>query len=202
MVAISATNKINTDQRGRVTIASLYQLPTIRQLAEKIYSHTVDQVSPVFMLREGEGMPLFLFPPWSSYPAIFNDFVSGFEGKNPLYGIIYTEDTEHFPFKTLQEYAAYLIPFIKQLHPDGPYGLIGYSMGARTILEVAVQLQRANNEIGVAGGNQLFPRLPLKRHCCSVAGCVTRSGFSIISAAVNKFKYLHTPRSASFEISN
>ncbi|HTD41023.1 MAG TPA: amino acid adenylation domain-containing protein [Mucilaginibacter sp.] len=192
MVAISAINKINTTITGaNVTVASLYQLPTIRQLAEKIDSHAVDKVSPVFLLREGEGMPLFLFPPWSSYPAIFNDFVKSFRSKNPLYGIIYVEDAEHFPFNTLQEYVAYLISFMKQLYPEGPYGLIGYSMGARTILEVAMQLQQANNEIGLLMAISYFPAFPSKGMLLSRRMRDEIRVFNYISPN-NKFRYLHT----------
>jgi amino acid adenylation domain-containing protein len=191
MVAISAINKINTTTGANVTIASLYQLPTIRQLAEKIDSRTVDKVSPVFLLREGEGMPLFLFPPWSSYPAIFNDFVNSFKEKNPLYGIIYTEDNEHFPFNTLQDYVEYLIPFMKQLYPEGPYGLIGYSMGARTILEVAVQLQQANNKIGLLMAISYFPAFPSKGMLLSRRMRDEIRVFNYIRPG-NKFKYLHT----------
>lgn len=192
MVAISAVNKINNTNAGaNVTIASLYQLPTIRLMAEKIDAHSADKVSPVFLLREGSGMPLFLFPPWSSYPAIFDHFVSSFGEENPLYGIIYTEDSEHFPFKTLQEYAAYLIPFLKQLYPDGPYGLIGYSMGARTILEVAVQLQQTNSVIGLMVAISYFPAFPAKGLLLSRRLRDEIRVFNYISAG-NKVKYLHT----------
>jgi len=191
MLAIGVINKINTTTEGKVTIASLYQLPTIRQLAEKIDSDTLDKVSPIFLLKEGKGMPIFLFPPWSSYPAIFNDFVSTFKEENPLYGIIYAEDTEHFPFETLQEYVAYLIPFIKQLCPDGPYGLVGYSMGARTILEVAVQLQQAKSEIGLLAAISYFPAFPAKGALLSRRMQDEIRVFNYISAG-KKFRYLHT----------
>jgi len=191
MLAIGVINKINTTTEGKVTIASLYQLPTIRQLAEKIDSDTLDKVSPIFLLKEGKGMPIFLFPPWSSYPAIFNDFVSTFKEENPLYGIIYAEDTEHFPFETLQEYVAYLIPFIKQLYPDGPCGLVGYSMGARTILEVAVQLQQAKSEIGLLAAISYFPAFPAKGALLSRRMRDEIRVFNYISAG-KKFRYLHT----------
>lgn len=191
MVAISLINKINSTTNANVTVASLYQLPTIRQLAEQIDSHSIDKVSPIFLLREGKGMPIFLFPPWSSYPAIFNDFVKNFKEENPLYGIIYAEDSEDFPFKTLQEYVEYLILFIKQLYPDGPYGLVGYSMGARTILEVAVQLQRAKNEVGLLAAISYFPSFPAKGMLLSRRMRDEIRVFNYISAG-NKFRYLHT----------
>ena len=191
MIAINIINKINATTRANVTVASLYQLPTIRQLAEKIDSHSIDKVSPIFQLKDGKGMPIFLFPPWSSYPAIFNHFVDTFKKENPLYCIIYTEDTEYFPFKTLQEYVEDLIQFIKQLYPNGPYGLVGFSMGARTILEVAVQLQRAKNEIGLLAAISDFPAFPAKGILLSRRMRDEIRVFNYISIT-NKLRYLYT----------
>ncbi|MDO3624573.1 amino acid adenylation domain-containing protein [Mucilaginibacter sp. BT774] len=191
MVAIRLVNKINTTSGASLTVAALYQLPTIRQLAEKIDSNATDDISPVLLLKKGEGMPIFIFPPWSSYPTIFIEFVNSFKGKNPLYGIIYTEDTEHFPFDTLQDYAKYIILHITKLYPEGPYGLIGYSMGARTILEVAVQLQQANHEIGLLAAISYFPAFPSKGVFLSRRMRDEIRVFKHINLR-NKFKYLHT----------
>ena len=191
MVAIRLVNKINTTSGASLTVAALYQLPTIRQLAEKIDSNATGDVSPVLLLKKGEGMPIFIFPPWSSYPTIFIEFVNSFKGKNPLYGIIYTEDTEHFPFNTLQDYAKYIVLHIKKLYPEGPYGLIGYSMGARTILEAAVQLQQANQEIGLLAAISYFPAFPSKGILLSRRMRDEIRVFKHINLG-NKFKYLHT----------
>jgi nonribosomal peptide synthetase DhbF len=191
MVAIRTTNRINAMTGAGLTVASLYQLPTIRQLAEKIELHTAKDVSPVFLLREGIGMPIFIFPPWSSYPAIFNDFIENFKNNNPLYGIIYKEDSEHFPFNSLQEYVAYIIPYMKQLYPKGPYGLMGYSMGARTILEVAVQLQQTKDEIGLLAAISFFPAFPSKGVLLNRRMRDEIRLFNNINLGY-KFKYLHT----------
>jgi thioesterase domain-containing protein len=191
MVAIGAINKINSTTAAGLTVAALYQFPTIRQLAEKIDSNAIGDISPILQLKTGEGMPIFIFPPWSSYPIIFMDFANSFKGKNPLYGIIYTEDTEHFPFKNLQDYAKYIIRYIRKLYPEGPYGLIGYSMGARTILEVAIQLQVANQEIGLLAPISYFPAFPSKGMLLSRRMRDEFRVFNHINLG-NKFKYLHT----------
>ncbi|MBS1523429.1 MAG: amino acid adenylation domain-containing protein [Bacteroidetes bacterium] len=190
MVAISAINKINSTTGTGLTVAALYQLPTVRQLAEKIDSNGIDGISPVLQLKKGEGMPIFIFPPWSSYPTIFMEFVHSFKGKNPIYGIIYTEDTEHFPFKTLQDYARYIVLHIKKISPRGSCGLIGYSMGARTILEVAVQLQQANHEIGLLAAISYFPAFPPKGMLLSRRMRDEIRVFRHINLN-NKFKYLY-----------
>jgi tyrocidine synthetase-3 len=191
MIAISVINKINNMTKAGLTVAAIYQLPTIRQLGGMIDTNAIGDISPVLQLKTGEGMPLFIFPPWSSYPTIFIDFVNSFKGKNPIYGIIYTEDTEHFPFKTLQDYAKYIVLHIKKIHPTGPYGLIGYSMGARTILEVAIQLQASKQEIGLLAPISYFPAFPPKSMLLSRRMRDEIRVFNHISLG-NKFKYLHT----------
>ena len=160
LLAMRCINQINRDLEINLAISTIYQLSTIRQLAYKIEHTEPGEANPILLLREGEGTPLFIFPPWSSYPTIFNGFIETYTGKNPLYGIIYTEDSEEFPFKDLQEYAQYISGYLQKLHPQGPYGLLGCSMGARTILEVAIQLKKAGGQIEFLGAISHYPSYP------------------------------------------
>jgi thioesterase domain-containing protein len=155
-------NQVNQKTESYLRLASLYQLPTIRQLAQKIDTRSTANISPVMLLKKGEGTPLFIFPPWSSYPTIFNEFVNTYSGKNPLYGIIYTEDSEDFPFTDLQEYVRFLVRHIKDAHPRGPYALLGYSLGARTVLETGIQLQKAGNKVELLSVISHYPSFPKK----------------------------------------
>jgi thioesterase domain-containing protein len=161
-MVIRIINQTNEKTGSNLRLASLYQLPTIRQLSHKIDTKTTADISPIVLLKKGEGTPLFIFPPWSSYPTIFNEFVNSYTGKNPLYGIIYTEDTEDFPFNNLQSYVQYLVKHIKAIHPSGPYGLLGYSLGARTVLEVGIQLQQAKDDVELLGVISHYPSYPKK----------------------------------------
>lgn len=190
LMVMRTINQVNEQTGANLRIAILYQLPTIRQLAYLIETNGSDDVSPIVLLRKGVGTPLVIFPPWSSYPTIFNEFVNTFEGKNPLYGIIYTEDTEHFPFKNVREYAQYIIAQLKAIHPSGPYGLLGYSLGARTILEVAIQLQQVGDEVALLGVISHYPAFPSKgfllpRRLLDEIRVFWNISFSL------KFKYLH-----------
>jgi amino acid adenylation domain-containing protein len=162
LMAVQVISEVNQQTRSHLGLTGLYQLSTIRQLAIHLENNDTAETNPVILLRAGEGTPLFIFPPWSSYPTIFNEFVKNYKGKNPLYGIIYTEDSDDFPFKNLQEYAKYLIINIKKLHPTGPYALIGYSLGGRNILEVAMQLEQAGDQIEMLTVVSHFPAFPPK----------------------------------------
>jgi amino acid adenylation domain-containing protein len=162
LMAVRVISQVNRQTKSHLGLTGLYQLSTIRQLAGHLESNDTGEANPVILLRAGEGTPLFIFPPWSSYPTIFDEFVKNYAGKNPLYGIIYTEDSDDFPFKNLQEYAKYLITNIKRLHPTGPYALIGYSLGGRTILEIAIQLEQNKDQIEMLAVVSHFPAFPPK----------------------------------------
>ncbi len=162
LLAIRAITGINKELGFKLAVSTIYQLSTIRQLARKVEYSESEKLKSIVLLKEGVGTPLFIFPPWSSYPTIFNEFVQTYNKSNPLYGIIYSEDAENFPFKDLHEYVNHLIGEIKKLHPNGPYSLLGCSMGARTILEVAIQLQRLQDKVEFLGAISHYPSYPSK----------------------------------------
>jgi thioesterase domain-containing protein/acyl carrier protein len=162
LAAIGTVGQINAEIGFNLSLTILYQLPTIRQLAYKIETNEIFDVNPIILLKEGTGSPLFIFPQWGSYPTVFNEFVTNYQGSNPLYGVIYTEDHEDFPYKSLQEYAKFIIGHIKKLHPQGPYCVLGYSIGVRIVFEVAVQLQQGGDHMDMVAVISDSPPLPLK----------------------------------------
>ncbi|HEY9003968.1 MAG TPA: amino acid adenylation domain-containing protein [Mucilaginibacter sp.] len=190
LAAVRTIGQINSEAGTNLNLTILYQLPTIRQLSQKIETNNILDVNPIILLKEGTGSPLFIFPPWSSYPTIFNEFVSSYKADNPLYGIIYTEDHEDFPYKSVQEYVKFIIEHIKKLHPHGPYNLVGYSLGARTIFEVAVQLQQGGDKVDMLAAISHFPAYPSKRLFLSRRILDEIRVFQEINTRL-KFKYLH-----------
>lgn len=189
LAAVRTVAQTNTEISTGLNLTILYQLPTIRQLADKIETNSTLDVNPFILLKKGTGSPLFIFPPWSSYPTIFNEFVNSYKGDNPLYGIIYTEDHEDFPYKSVQEYVKFIVGHIKTLHPQGPYCLVGYSLGARTIFEVAVQLQQGGDKLDMVAAISHFPAYPSKRLFLSRRILDEIRVFKTIKPGL-KFKYL------------
>jgi thioesterase domain-containing protein/acyl carrier protein len=163
LAAVGTIGQINNELGFNLNLTILYQLPTIRQLANKIETKDIFDIDPIILLKEGTGTPLFIFPQWGSYPTAFNEFVKTYQGNNPLYGIIYPQDHQDFPYKSLQEYAKFIIGHIKKLYPQGPYSLLGYSIGVRIIFEVAVQLQQVGIQLDMVAAVSDSPPLPLKR---------------------------------------
>lgn len=190
LVAVRVMGQINEITNSSLNSSILYQLPTIRNLSQKIDANNTLDINPIILLKEGRGTPLFIFPPWSSYPTIFNEFVNSYNADNPLYGIIYTEDHENFPYKSVQEYVKFIVGHIKKLYPEGPYNLLGYSLGARTIFEVAVQLQQAGDKLNMVAAISHFPAYPSKRLFLSRRILDEIRVFQKIKPSL-KFKYLY-----------
>ncbi|NXD84156.1 FAS synthase, partial [Halcyon senegalensis] len=84
--------------------------------------------------------PLFLVHPIEGSTAIFHTLASGLH--MPCYGF---QCTKAAPLDSIQSLAAYYIDCMKQIQPEGPYRIAGYSFGACVAFEMCSQLQAQPN---------------------------------------------------------
>ncbi|XP_016070948.1 PREDICTED: fatty acid synthase [Miniopterus natalensis] len=80
--------------------------------------------------------PLFLVHPIEGSTAVFHSLASKLS--IPTYGI---QCTRAAPLDSIQSLAAYYIQCIRQVQPEGPYRIAGYSYGACVAFEMCSQLQ-------------------------------------------------------------
>ncbi|HZU85215.1 MAG TPA: AMP-binding protein, partial [Polyangiaceae bacterium] len=94
--------------------------------------------APVYWLPGGGGLSVMVFRR-----------VSQLLGPDqPVYGLEADLDLARAP-KTLQGLAASYIDAIKARQPSGPYHLLGFSLGTFTAYEMAVQLRRRGDTVGL-----------------------------------------------------
>ncbi|KAL8163353.1 UNVERIFIED_CONTAM: hypothetical protein K2H54_018774 [Gekko kuhli] len=84
--------------------------------------------------------PLFLIHPIEGSLTVFNMLASKL--CIPSYGLQCTKDA---PLDSIQNLASYYIDCIKQVQPEGPYRISGYSFGACVAFEICCQLQAQQN---------------------------------------------------------
>ncbi|KAF4797413.1 Fatty acid synthase [Turdus rufiventris] len=84
--------------------------------------------------------PLFLVHPIEGSIAVFYTLASKLH--MPCYGL---QCTKAAPLDSIQSLAAYYIDCIKQIQPEGPYRIAGYSFGACVAFEMCSQLQAQQN---------------------------------------------------------
>nr|XP_020670313.1 fatty acid synthase isoform X1 [Pogona vitticeps]XP_020670321.1 fatty acid synthase isoform X2 [Pogona vitticeps] len=83
---------------------------------------------------------LFLIHPLEGSVTVFNTLASKLH--TPVYGLQFTKDA---PLDSIQSLASYYIDCIKQVQPEGPYRISGYSFGACVAFEMCCQLQAQQN---------------------------------------------------------
>ncbi|XP_042306938.1 fatty acid synthase isoform X1 [Sceloporus undulatus] len=89
---------------------------------------------------ESTELPLFLIHPIEGSLTVFNTLASKLH--IPSYGLQFTKAA---PSDSIKSLASYYIDCIKQVQPDGPYRISGYSFGACVAFEMCCQLQVQQN---------------------------------------------------------
>ncbi|XP_037610720.1 fatty acid synthase [Sebastes umbrosus] len=95
-------------------------------------------VTPLNKVQNQE-RPLFLVHPIEGSIAAFKTLA--FKLSIPCYGL---QCTKAAPLDSIQSLAAYYVNCIRQVQPDGPYRIAGYSFGACVAFEMCSQLQTHN----------------------------------------------------------
>ncbi|WNF28008.1 amino acid adenylation domain-containing protein [Streptomyces sp. C11-1] len=103
---------------------------------------------PLFCLHSGVGFAL----PYVGLARHIGD-------DHPIYGIQAPSITELAPLPgSVREMAAQYAALIKEVRPQGPYHLLGWSFGGSLAYEIAVELQRGGDEVGLVADLDSYPR--------------------------------------------
>lgn len=145
----------------------LFEFPTLEKLANKIQSVLKSEPSstPVIKLglenttsclvnlkSTGNKKPLFLIHPVGGTVFWYTSLAKHIDDDRPLYGIqdpgLHSHD---LPFNSVSELADFYIRLIRSVQAEGPYLIGGASAGANISMEIALQMQQQNQEIGFIG---------------------------------------------------
>jgi len=135
-------------------LGSLFATPTVRGMAAALQQSlelgTDKSVVPLF--GEGHHAPLFLFAGVGGHIFAYHKFARLLGESQITYGVkaIGVDGNEEPPDR-MEEIAARYVEEISELHPKGPYLLAGYSVGALTAFEVALQLRALGRGVGFVG---------------------------------------------------
>ncbi|OUS88237.1 non-ribosomal peptide synthetase [Rhodococcus sp. NCIMB 12038] len=147
MGAASVATELRRRLDRDVPIEWVFTDPTVQRLAARIddgvrsecFFDTVVELRPA-----GTGAPLFCVHPLSGLAWCFSG-LADHVGDRPLYGIQAT-GTPDLP-ETLSGLAARYVDAIRAVQPEGPYHLLGWSLGGTIAHEMAVQLRDAGQEV-------------------------------------------------------
>jgi thioesterase domain-containing protein len=156
----------------QIPLAALFPSATVEAIA-KIIQQKQHQSKPecsslVKIQPQGFKPPLFLVHSLGGEVLCYHNLANYLGAEQPIYALQPRGlDGKQPPFVRVEDMAAYYIKEIQTVQPQGPYFLAGYSFGGVVAFEIAQQLQKQGQKIG----------LVIMLDTCR-PGCSQRSSFS------------------------
>jgi amino acid adenylation domain-containing protein len=132
-----------------LTLASVIQAPTLAQQARLLRDRTNRGAgSPLILLREqGDGNPLFCVHPVGGGALCYTELARRLDIGRPIYGLQSPAlDDGPYPDSVPAMASTYLAA-IREIQPEGPYSLAGWSAGGVIAFEMARQLRGAGQTV-------------------------------------------------------
>jgi thioesterase domain-containing protein/acyl carrier protein len=139
----------------------MYQAPTIASLAALLEAPSPPAVAKCVRLKAGSlESPVFLTHGMGGNILEFFDFVHHLQTPHTLYGLqARGTDGLDKPCSSIDEMAYFHLEAIKALQPQGPYILVGYSLGGLVALEMARHLAETGESIALLVMIDSYPSL-------------------------------------------
>ena len=146
-------------------ISALIQAPTIAKFAPLIEKKPkTDKWSPLVKIQEGNSsIPLFCVHGAGGNILIYRELAAHLGPHYTVYGLESQGlDGKQPLLSTISEMAAQYVKEVRNVHPQGPYLLIGYCMGGSIALEMAQQLKEEGSDVSFLGLLETYNWINLK----------------------------------------
>ena len=152
-------NKIKKNYGIEFPLNTLFEARTVRKLAERIRGGAKLEAarpsgsSPIVAIQpKGAQLPLFVISGLGGNVIKFHTLAHYLGEEQPIYGLLPRGLDGKEPFDTrVEDMAAYYVRAIRNMQPEGPYRIVGYSFGGIVAFEVAQQLMAEQCTVGLLG---------------------------------------------------
>jgi thioesterase domain-containing protein/acyl carrier protein len=169
MLAVRLFRRIEKRFGKALPLATLFQAPTIEQLANFLYQE--GELAPwsslVAIQPNGDKPPFFCVHGAGGGVFTYYNLARYLNSEQPVYGLqAQAFAGKQVPHTKVEDMAAHYIREILTVQPEGPYFLGGYSFGGIVTFEMAQQLHAQGQKVALlalfdAYGPQYFSSLPL-----------------------------------------
>ena len=137
-----------------VPLRELFVHPTLREFAAAIGTDAKRSGfrNLVLIRPTGSELPLFLIHPSEGEVGYARTLANALDAAVPVYGVAASGLAEgEVPLTSIEEMAAQYLREIRQVQPDGPYRIAGWSAGGTIAYEIAHQLIGADQTVEFLG---------------------------------------------------
>jgi len=152
LVAVRLMVKIEQEFGKTLPIATLFQFPTIEDLANHLKTHknTPSSSNLVPIQPKGNKTPLFCVHPVGGDVLCYADLAHYLGDTQPFWALQSLEiQGECEPLTKIEDMAATYIKALQTIQPQGCYQLAGWSMGGAIAFEMAVQLVASGEKVSL-----------------------------------------------------
>jgi thioesterase domain-containing protein/acyl carrier protein len=150
LLAVRMVERIRQAFRQNLPLAKLFTAPTVAELALALGTGDGALSDDVLVpLRAaGEWAPLFCVPGIANDAFTFEPLSRRLDKRQPIYVLLLQGLTSRGGVPTrVEEMAVAFIRHLREVQPDGPYRLGGYSFGGLIAHEIAAQLEEAGQQV-------------------------------------------------------
>ncbi|WP_353303884.1 amino acid adenylation domain-containing protein [Sessilibacter corallicola] len=153
LLAIKMVHQMQREFGPDVSLAALFQTPTIRQLVALSQGEAQSQVR---MLREASGenvqSPLFCIHHGGGHTLEYQLISANLDASIPVYGIQSRRLIEpNFEENSIEEMAEQYTAMIQEIQPQGPYQLLGWSLGGVLAMAMTHVLENQGEHVSFIG---------------------------------------------------
>ncbi|MFJ4554411.1 amino acid adenylation domain-containing protein, partial [Streptomyces sp. NPDC088817] len=161
IMSMRLVTKVRATFGVRLSIRTIFEAPTVAELAERLAGDTEgDTLDVLLPLRTtGDRAPLFCVHPAGGLSWVYSGLMKHIGADRPLYGLQargLADPSATLP-GSIEEMAADYVAQIRGVQPNGPYHLLGWSLGSLVVHSMATQLRAAGEEVGLLANLDQYP---------------------------------------------
>ncbi|AFZ00786.1 amino acid adenylation domain-containing protein [Calothrix sp. PCC 6303] len=171
ILAVKLFAQVEKKFAQKLPLATLFQAPTIQQLATLLNQTEQASWSSLVKIRSGDNKkkPLFFIHALGGNIIGYQTLIRHLSSQQPIYGLqAQGLDGKQAPHTRVEDMACHYIQEIRKIQPHGPYLFAGFSSGGTIAYEMAQQLTLQGEKIDLLAMFDTYnPQLFIQSPCFS-----------------------------------